>query len=131
MGPMEGSVITLSLKLEAATKKDGDQWLAHCLPLDIFSQGDTKQKAIASLREAVELWFESCLDRDVLSEALAESGFLKVKSGEAAPDGASVVEIAKSRHGQSLRRKPAAREYIEVRIPAYAAAHLDGIRAAR
>jgi predicted RNase H-like HicB family nuclease len=75
---MEASVVTLSVKLEATTKREGDRWVAHCVPLDVYSQADTKAKSLASLTEAVELWFESCLDRDVLSEALAEVGFNKV-----------------------------------------------------
>jgi len=74
---MEASVVTLCVKLEATTKQDGERWIARCVALDVASQGDSKQAAISSLEEAVQLWFESCLERDVLSEALAEAGFTK------------------------------------------------------
>ncbi len=34
-----------------------------------------------SLRLAVEAWFESCIDRGVLKEALREAGFSSVPNG--------------------------------------------------
>ncbi|MCH8200011.1 MAG: type II toxin-antitoxin system HicB family antitoxin [Chloroflexi bacterium] len=36
-----------------------DNWfIAQCLEVDIASQGETEQEALASLREALELHFE-------------------------------------------------------------------------
>ncbi len=124
---MEASVVTLNLRLQAATKRDGNIWIAHCLPLDVYSQGDTKEKALASLTEAVHLWFESCLDRDVLSEALAESGFTKVKVNGPVPDGASVVQLLHSKVPAHSKTS----QFIEVQIPAYVAAHLNEVCAIR
>ena len=74
---MSGSVVALSIKLEAATRQEGNVWLAWCLPLDVMSQAETKQRALASLKQAVELWFESCIARNVLEQALLEAGFHK------------------------------------------------------
>jgi predicted RNase H-like HicB family nuclease len=125
---MDASV-TLRIKLEAATKKDDDRWIAHCLPIDVFSQGDTKEKALESLSEAVQLWFESCLDRDVLSEALAESGFTKVRADDPVPGGASVVEMIQFQ--PASHRKIVVPDYIEVEVPAYTAAHFSGLCATR
>ena len=48
---------------------------AFCPPLDVASQADSSEAALASLQEAVEGWFESCLDRGVLDQALVECGF--------------------------------------------------------
>ena len=79
---ISGSVVTLSIRLEAATRQEGKVWLAWCPPLDVTTQADTKQRALASLKQAVELWFESCIARNVLEEALLEAGFCKMKSGE-------------------------------------------------
>ncbi len=127
---MEASLITLNVKLEAATKKHGQHWTARCVPLDVFSQGNTKEKALASLSEAVQLWFESCIDRDVLSEALAEAGFVKAKPDEVAEDD-SLVEV-KVQHGSIPKKKSSVAEYITVSVPAYVAAvHLGGVSAPR
>ena len=76
---MEGSVVSYKVRLEAVLRLDGRQWLAWCPSIDVMSQAETKKKALASLQEAVDLWFESCIERDVLDEALTEAGFLQAK----------------------------------------------------
>lgn len=118
------SVITISVKLEVATRRDGEAWLAWCLPIDVMTQADTKKDAISSLKQAVELWFESCIDRDVLDQALIEAGFKKTRLGENAPKTASIVKVHQpkpsSRHPFSTKR-----DYIEVSIPAYVAAQYN------
>jgi len=75
---MRSSVVNLSVRLEAAFRQDGKCWLAWCLPLDVMTQGETKEAAFKSLKEAVGLWFESCIERGVLDEALGEVGFQRV-----------------------------------------------------
>ena len=124
---MDRSEITLIVRLEIATRRDGDQWIAWCLPLDVLSQGDSKPKAVASLREAVQLWFESSIQRGVLDDALREAGFVVGKPGEKLPDGASVIQV----HSREVRSSPEnfTPSYIDVRVPAYIAAHqLETIR---
>lgn len=103
------SVIKLSIKLEVCIWQDGDQWLAWCPPIDVTSQDFTKSEALASLKEAVELWFESCLDRGVLHEALTECGFQTGVLDEEHP--------ARREQVQSVTEH----DYIEVMIPAYIA----------
>ena len=66
------------------------------------------------------------MERDVLTEALAEAGFTKAKPEEEVPADASVVELLRVRSAATQKRKSPSREYIEVKVPAYiAAAHLD------
>ncbi len=38
----------------------------------VMTQASSRKQALQSLREAVELWFESCIDRGVLDAALRE-----------------------------------------------------------
>jgi len=125
---MSGSVVALSIKLEAATRKKGKIWLAWCPPLDVTTQADTKQRALASLKQAVELWFESCIARNVLEEALLEAGFSKMKPGEMLPQNANVIKLHEPPPAHAF---PAPRDYIEVSIPAYIAAqhNVDNLRA--
>lgn len=121
---MVESEITLSVHLEVRTRKQGSKFMAWCLPLDVFSQGPTEQKAIDALKEAVELWFESCVRRGVLDKALGEAGFKPTKDGEEIPSEASVVDVhERKRHvpqhaHRQHRRGP---RYISVSFPAYTA----------
>lgn len=117
---MRNSVINLSVRLEAAFKREGGSWLAWCLPLDVMTQAETKKAAFESLKEAVGLWFESCIERGVLDEALTEAGFKPIKSGECIPDGASIVRLSKPSRA-AMGTFTSSRNF-EVVIPAYAAA---------
>ncbi len=45
------------MRLTAAVTKDGG-WLAQCLEVDVASQGESLDEALANLREALALYFE-------------------------------------------------------------------------
>ena len=49
----------------AIVQKDQGGWSALCPDLDVASQGDTIEQAMANLREAVELFFEVANPREV------------------------------------------------------------------
>lgn len=42
----------------ASVWKEGDWYVAQCLEVDIASQGETEQEALANLSEALELYYE-------------------------------------------------------------------------
>ena len=42
----------------AALTREGDWYVAHCLEVDIASQGETETEALTNLREAVGFAFE-------------------------------------------------------------------------
>jgi predicted RNase H-like HicB family nuclease len=44
--------------LTAAVAKDGEWYVARCLEIEVASQGETVDEALANLREALELYFE-------------------------------------------------------------------------
>ena len=69
------SVPGYDVRLPAWFHRDGRQWLAWCPEIDVMTQGPTRKGSLESLREAVELWFESCIERGVLDAALKEVGF--------------------------------------------------------
>ncbi len=46
------------LKLTAAITPEGDWYVARCLEVEVTSQGETVEQALANLREALELYFE-------------------------------------------------------------------------
>lgn len=46
-------------RFTASISREGDWYVAQCLEVDVASQGETEDEAVANLREALELYFES------------------------------------------------------------------------
>ena len=46
-------------RFTATIEAEGDLFVSRCIELDIVSQGDTRETALANLREAVELFLET------------------------------------------------------------------------
>jgi predicted RNase H-like HicB family nuclease len=68
--------ITLDVELRALVHRDTDErWIATCPSIDVTSQGTSSDDAVRCLDEAVQLWFESCIERGTLERALQESNF--------------------------------------------------------
>jgi hypothetical protein len=81
-----------SVRLRAVYRRDGRSWIAAAPALQVGTQERTKKAALQGLREAVEAWFESCVSRGVLDEALKEVGFKKTAPGEMT-DAPNVVDV--------------------------------------
>jgi predicted RNase H-like HicB family nuclease len=45
-------------QLTATVWQEGEWYIAQCLEVDVASQGETEEAALASLKEALELHFE-------------------------------------------------------------------------
>lgn len=43
--------------LSATVWQEGDWFVAQCLEVDVASQGESEEEALANLREALELYF--------------------------------------------------------------------------
>ncbi len=56
--------------MTAAVTKDGDWHVARCLEVEVASQGETVDDALANLREALELYFEDEADPADLAHPL-------------------------------------------------------------
>lgn len=68
--------ITLDVELRAFVRRDTEErWVAVCPSIDVASQGTSADDAKLCLDEAVQLWFESCIERGTLERALQESNF--------------------------------------------------------
>lgn len=50
------------MRLTAAVTKEGTWYVAQCLEVDVASQGETLEEALANLREALALHFEDAPD---------------------------------------------------------------------
>lgn len=55
--------------------KEGDQFVAHAMPLDVMSSGRTPEEARKTLDEAVRLFLATAVDIGTLDEVLQESGY--------------------------------------------------------
>ena len=53
-------------ELTAVIERDGDGFVALCPEVDVASQGNTVQEARANLKEALELFFETASDSEVM-----------------------------------------------------------------
>jgi predicted RNase H-like HicB family nuclease len=45
-------------KISAAVEKEGKWYVSHCLELQVTSQGETIEKSLANLKEALELYIK-------------------------------------------------------------------------
>jgi predicted RNase H-like HicB family nuclease len=55
--------------------KEGNQFVAHAMPLDIMSPGKTPEEARKALDEAVHLFLVTADDMGTLDEILQETGY--------------------------------------------------------
>lgn len=67
--------IEMTMKLPAEVKKEGKWYISRCSILDVYSQGETKNKAIKNLVEALTAFLVSCYERKTLDAVLKECGF--------------------------------------------------------
>jgi len=55
--------------------KEGNQYVAHAMPLDVMSSGRTPEEARKALDEAVHLFLITAMDKGTLEEVLHEVGY--------------------------------------------------------
>jgi predicted RNase H-like HicB family nuclease len=90
--------VQVTFNLVCTTQPDGEgRWIAICPRLDVVSQGDTEPLARKALQEAIELWVQSCLERETLEEALVECGFHRTSQDEPSAPSDDVVLIQSSK----------------------------------
>jgi len=70
------SSATVTVSLPCRIRKEGKYYVSWCYPLDVFSQGETPDKALKNLEEAVSLFITSCIRRGTLERVLKDCGFV-------------------------------------------------------
>lgn len=71
--------IAMKMKVPATVKKKGGYYISCCPILDVCSQGETKEKALHNLVDAISLFLMSCFERSTLDEVLKKCGFVLAK----------------------------------------------------
>jgi predicted RNase H-like HicB family nuclease len=59
------------MRLTAAVTVQGNWHVAQCLEVDVASQGETLEESLASLKEALELYFEDSHDAPASAPIIA------------------------------------------------------------
>lgn len=93
---MPGGLLVVSVSPEGLTlidahlsgilfQEDG-QWICYCEHLQTATCGLTQQAALDNMREAIQLFLDSCMDRGTLDQALEELNWTR-RQGEIDLDG--------------------------------------------
>ena len=54
---------------------ENGSWIASCPELELMTQGNTYEEAEFNLKDALMLFFESCIRRGTLDQVLKEAGY--------------------------------------------------------
>ena len=66
--------------------REGGQFIAHAMPLDVASSGVTPQAARTALEEAVKLFIKTTEELGTLNEVLEDAGYRNDGSHWRSPD---------------------------------------------
>lgn len=66
--------------------KERDQFVAHAMPLDVMSAGDSPEDARKAVDEAVRAFLDTLADLGTLEEVLTESGYRREQGKWLSPD---------------------------------------------
>jgi predicted RNase H-like HicB family nuclease len=66
--------------------KEGNQFVAHAMPLDVMSAGDTPDEARKAVDEAVIAFLSTVSSMGTLHDVLAESGYRQEEGKWIGPD---------------------------------------------
>lgn len=61
--------------------KEGSQYIAHAMPLDVMSSGNSPGEAGKALREAVSLFVRTAREMGTLEEVLEDCGY-ELRAGD-------------------------------------------------
>jgi len=64
--------------IEVVFYREGKQWVAQALNVEVSSFGDTREEARAAIKEALELFFEDASSQEIIEVADVEVETLSV-----------------------------------------------------
>jgi predicted RNase H-like HicB family nuclease len=76
---------TMNIEYSAQIWKEGNQYIAHAMPLDVMSAGLSPEEARRALDEAVHLFLVTAADMGTLEDVLQESGYELRQGGWVSP----------------------------------------------
>ena len=76
---------TMNIEYNAQIWKEGNQYIAHAMPLDVMSAGPSPEETRKALDEAVHLFLVTAADMGTLEDVLQESGYELRQEGWVSP----------------------------------------------
>ena len=76
----------MTLNITVNVWSEGDQYIAHAMPLDVVSSGPTPQAARQAVDEAVRCFLKAAADVGTLEEVLEECGYRRHEGAWVGPD---------------------------------------------
>lgn len=117
-----GDRIEINVRVSIFLKKQGKVWTATAPRFGVASQGRNQENAKACVKEALELWVESCVERGTLDEALREIGFRPAAWGSTS----EATDRVQVRIERATRKSAIGVESeVEITIPAYQVAAIQ------
>ncbi len=65
----------MQIEFTVQTWQEGNQYIAHAMPLDVASAGSSPAAARAALEEAIRLFLKTAEDQGTLADVLDEAGY--------------------------------------------------------
>jgi predicted RNase H-like HicB family nuclease len=84
----------MNVSFEAVFWQEGQQVVAHAMPIDVATCGETREEAERALVEAARLFLETARDAGTLEEILFDAGYV--------PSGDDWILPRKDQHPQVL-----------------------------
>ena len=75
----------MTIRTTARVWREGKNYIAHALPLDVSSAGTTPAAALEALREAIGAFVATARDQGTLDQILEECGYVLVDGKWVAP----------------------------------------------
>jgi predicted RNase H-like HicB family nuclease len=75
------------MKLEYAVQvwREDDQCIAHAMPIDVASSGDSPESARQAVDEAIKVFLSTAAGHGTLREVLEDSGYRRIRGEWRAP----------------------------------------------
>lgn len=89
----------MQIEFTVQTWLEGDQYIAHAMPLDVASAGPTPAAARAALEEAVRLFLQTAEEQGTLTEVLEEAGYTQDGAQWRSPAWIGVERASAAVHG--------------------------------
>lgn len=81
--------------------REGEQFIAHAMPLDVMSSGRTPDEAKEALGQAVRVFLHTASDMGTLDDILLEAGYVPREGGWLSP-----AWVAIERHSTAVGARP-------------------------
>src|SRR5207248_8687568 len=73
---------TIKMNCGIGRDEDAGVYVSHCPTLEIYSQGETEEEALAAIKSAITMHLTTAFDFNRLDKVLRKLGFERLGSGE-------------------------------------------------